>query len=60
VLVDYMTNTAGIAYSGFPERLFVVLDGVVMYEGECGPYGYDLDAAKKVLVKAIDAGKKGK
>ncbi len=55
-----MTNTAGIAYSGFPERLFVVLDGVVMYEGECGPYGYDLDAAKKVLVKAIDAGKKGK
>jgi len=41
VVVDTMDNNSQLAYSGWPERLFVVVDGIVRYAGGRGPFGYN-------------------
>ena len=50
ILVDLMDNKAGTAYAALPERLYVVLDGKIVYEGELGPFGYKLDEVEQYLV----------
>jgi len=40
LLVDNMKNEASVAYGSFPDRLYVVLDGRVVYQGGVGPHGY--------------------
>jgi hypothetical protein len=42
VLVDTLAGEAAEAYAAWPERLFVVVDGVVAYKGGPGPFGYVL------------------
>ncbi|WAQ95391.1 IOD1-like protein [Mya arenaria] len=42
VVVDTMENVANPAYGGLYERLYVVRDGMVEYEGARGPGGYKL------------------
>eukprot|EP00795_Rhopilema_esculentum_P015232 gene15232-6437_t len=51
VYADLFTNTAGLAYGALPERLYVLLDGVVAYEGGEGPYNYDLDELRELLAR---------
>jgi type I thyroxine 5'-deiodinase len=51
LVVDSMANDAMVAYSAIPERLFIVLDGKVVYEGERGPTGYLLGEVKEWLNK---------
>jgi len=51
LLVDLMDNKAGTAYAAKPERLYVVLDGTIVYEGELGPFGYKLDEVEDYLEK---------
>ena len=51
VYADLFTNTAGKAYGAIPERLYVLLDGVVAYEGGEGPYNYDLDELREWLAR---------
>ena len=41
VLIDDMKNTAGIAYAGHPDRLYLVdVQGRVSYAGDRGPRGF--------------------
>jgi len=40
VLVDTMKNTASESYFAWPERLWIVQDGKVVYKGGIGPDNY--------------------
>ena len=51
IFVDLMDNRACNEYAALPERLYVVLDGKIIFEGEPGPYGYKLDGVEKLLKK---------
>ena len=42
VMVDMFDNEATNAYGAFPERLFIIQEGKIVYEGGTGPYNYDL------------------
>jgi len=49
ILVDPLDNTAMAAYAGFPERLYVVLDGRIVYEGGMGPFGYKIQEVEEYI-----------
>ena len=53
VLVDGMNNEANALYGALPERLYVVCDGKVAYEGGRGPFFYNLDEMSKALDDAL-------
>lgn len=40
LLVDNMRDEACRSYGSFPDRLYVILDGIVVYQGGVGPHGY--------------------
>ncbi len=47
--IDKMENEAERLYGAWPERLYVVLDGVVKLEGGEGPHDYDLTKVRDWL-----------
>ena len=49
LMVDLMDNKAGTAYAAMPERLYIVLDGKIVYEGLQGPFDYRLDEVEEYL-----------
>ena len=49
LLVDTMADEANARYAAWPERLYVVVDGVVVYKGGPGPFGYVLDDVRAWL-----------
>lgn len=49
VYVDTISDHAGIRYDAWPERLYVVVDGVVVYKGGPGPFQYRLGEVKAWL-----------
>lgn len=56
LVVDPMDNPAEVAYSGWPERLYVVgADGRIAYKGAMGPDGFDPEAMN-LLLNAITPG----
>ena len=50
-LIDTMDNEADLLYGGMPERLYIILDGVVVYGGRKGPVGYKLNKVREWLEK---------
>ena len=53
-VVDEMDDRVSRAYSGAPDRLFVVnTDGRIHYSGGRGPHGYDLDEMVASLRKLL-------
>ncbi|XP_041375772.1 type I iodothyronine deiodinase-like [Gigantopelta aegis] len=53
VVLDNMDNVAAVKYAANPERLYVILDGIVVYQGTHGPAGYqpaEVDTFLKQLV----------
>ncbi|XP_018026798.1 type I iodothyronine deiodinase [Hyalella azteca] len=42
VVVDSESGAACEEYTALPERLFVVLDGKIVYHGAQGPFGYKM------------------
>ena len=46
-----MENEATQAYGAFPERLFILQEGKVVYEGGTGPYNYKLEEVQRWLEK---------
>ena len=48
--VDCMTDDANKAYGGLYERLYVVKDGRVLYQGKRGPLGYSLKEVDQWLL----------
>ncbi|XP_041375782.1 type I iodothyronine deiodinase-like [Gigantopelta aegis] len=56
VVLDDMDNGAAIAYASSPERLYVILDGIIVYQGKYGPTNYkpaELDTFLGQLVLKI-------
>jgi hypothetical protein len=50
VLLDNMKNTAGAAYVGHPDRLYLVdKEGRISFVGEKGPRGFDPDALEDAI-----------
>ena len=49
IVTDLMDNKASVAYAALPERLYVILDGKIIYEGAQGPFGYSLPEVEKCL-----------
>jgi len=54
ILVDPMDNRANMAYAAFPERLYVVLDGKIVFVGGTGPANYDVRAVDEFLSKSLN------
>ena len=51
IFVDLMDNKACHQYAALPERLYVILDGKVIYEGKQGPFGYSLSGVEGLITK---------
>ena len=50
VLIDDMKDTAGSAYSGHPDRLYLVSkDGRISYAGDRGPRGFNPDELEDAI-----------
>jgi len=52
ILVDRIDDAANKAYAALPERLYVVLDQTIVYEGGIGPFDYKLDEVESFLQKS--------
>jgi len=57
ILVDPMDNRAQLAYASIPERLYVVLDGKIVFVGGLGPHHYDIKAVDSFLAALWDLGR---
>lgn len=53
MVVDTMWNTANVAYGATPERLYIIKDGKILYQGGVGPFLYDLSELSGYLNKII-------
>ena len=54
LLLDDMENTVGDAFSGHPDRLFILSpSGKVSYRGRRGPRGFDVAEMRAALEKAL-------
>ncbi len=51
LLVDTMDNKAAASFRAIPERLVIVHNETVVYEGRRGPIGYDLKEVQDCLRK---------
>jgi len=51
ILVDPMDDRANIAYAALPERLYVVQDGQIIYQGGLGPFDYKISEVEAFLAK---------
>ncbi|MAG13429.1 MAG: deiodinase [Spirochaetales bacterium] len=55
MLVDDMTNTVEKAYSGWPDRLYVVSrDGTIGYKGGMGPQGFHPRDMERTLKSILE------
>jgi len=50
-LVDNMKDEASRAYGSFPDRLYIVLDGIIVYQGGVGPINYHTNEVDEWLEK---------
>ena len=54
-LIDGIDNKVGSAYSGFPDRMYLIgVDGKIAYKGARGPFGFkpsELENSIKKLPK---------
>jgi len=56
LVVDDMDDTVNKLYGAWPERLYVIAaDGTVAYQGDYGPFGFDPDGMRDVLMRQIAA-----
>ena len=52
-LVDNMNDEANFAYGALPERLYIIYDGKIAFEGGIGPLWYDIDKMKIALDEVL-------
>jgi hypothetical protein len=51
VLVDEIDDRVGHAYSGMPDRLYIIdKNGLVVYKGGRGPFGYNVPEMEQSLI----------
>ena len=54
LLVDGMDDPVGKAYSGMPDRLYVIgRDGRVAYKGGRGPFGYKPGEMEQAIIMLL-------
>eukprot|EP00092_Neocalanus_flemingeri_P008138 GFUD01008778.1.p2 GENE.GFUD01008778.1~~GFUD01008778.1.p2 ORF type:complete len:124 (+),score=26.60 GFUD01008778.1:507-878(+) len=53
IMVDNMDDQANLAYAALPERLYVLMDGNVAYQGGLGPFYYNIEEIDDFLSKNI-------
>lgn len=54
LLVDDIDDTVGRAYSGFPDRLYLIdREGRVAYKGGRGPFGYKPRELEQTLIMLL-------
>jgi len=51
ILVDPMDDRANNAFAALPERIYVILDGKIVYEGGLGPFDYKIEEVEAFLAK---------
>jgi len=51
ILIDGMEQDAERKYCGYPERLYVLMDGKIVYTGDTGPFGYSVAEVETFLSK---------
>ena len=51
--IDLMDNNANNDYSAIPERLYVVRNSCIEYQGGIGPTGYDLNELEKEYLERL-------
>ncbi len=49
-----MDNNVNKAFAALPERLFIVLNNEIVYEGGMGPFFYNLDDVEQWLANFAD------
>jgi thyroxine 5-deiodinase len=49
LVVDSMKGEVVSRYGAWPERLYIIVDGVVVYKGGIGPFDYRLDEVRAWL-----------
>ena len=55
MLIDGMDNAVNTAYSGWPDRLYVVAkDGTIAYKGRPGPGGFRPREMEQALEKMLE------
>ena len=54
MLLDGLDNAVGRAYSGWPDRLYIVgKDGKIAYKGRPGPGGFRLEEMEQALLALL-------
>jgi hypothetical protein len=54
VAIDSLTNDADRAFSGWPERIYVLeRGGKVVFKGGLGPFGFDIGKAEQALAALV-------
>jgi hypothetical protein len=53
IVMDEMSNELENAYKAHPERLYIILDGVISYVGGVGPFDYNLEEVELWLKKNV-------
>lgn len=48
-----MSDSANRSYAAWPERLYIIVDGVIVYKSGPGPFGYVLDDVRSWLEKHV-------
>ena len=51
LLVDEIANPANATYAGWPERLYVIEGGAIVYKGQPGPFGYKPEEVEAWLAR---------
>ena len=49
VIIDAMSDETNKAYGAVPERLYIILDGKIVYQGGVGPFFYNLNEVEDYL-----------
>jgi hypothetical protein len=61
LLVDEMNDRVGRVYSGMPDRMYVIdRDGLVVYKGGRGPFGFKPGEMEQALVMLLLDGGEGR
>ena len=58
VCVDSFDGDVLDRYQAWPERLYIIIDGYVVYKGGVGPFHYDLDEVEAWLEERYGKSKK--
>jgi type I thyroxine 5'-deiodinase len=55
-LIDGMDNATEAAYTGWPDRLYLIgIDGRVLYKSKPGPFGFKPAELRKALTTAVSS-----